>query len=195
MLLIVSRFLSVWAGTPFPIDLVTSDSMNPTLMKGDVVAWTPTRIEDIKEGDVIVFKSYLSWPDEKILVHRVSDIKEDSKGRTILETKGDANKWKDQEGPHIPEPYIRESHLMGKVISIGQQPLKIPFVGYLGVWVNDGIESLSQPTSSKGSLSYAGIFSPLIISAVALVILTLVTPEKTKTIKPVSYTHLRAHET
>ena len=183
LLLIISRFLSVWAGTPFPIDLVTSDSMSPTLMKGDVIAWTPTRIEDIKEGDVIVFKSYLNWPDEKILVHRVSDIKKDSQGQPILETKGDANEWVDQEGPHIPEPYIRESNLMGKVISIDQIPLKIPFVGYLGVWVNDGIKALSEPTSSKGSLSYAGIFSPLIISAVALVILTLVTPEKTKTIK------------
>ena len=84
--------------------------MSPTLMEGDVVAWTPSNIDDIVEGDVIVFKSSLHWPDEKIVVHKVSKILKDQKGNTILETKGDKNKWTDQAGPHIPEPYIRETH-------------------------------------------------------------------------------------
>ena len=183
ILLIAARFLSVWAGTPFPIDLVTSDSMSPSLMEGDVVAWTPTNIEDIKVGDVIVFKSQLHWPDEKIVVHRVSDILTDSKGKPILETKGDKNQWTDQAGPHIPEPYIREDQLMGKVLSVGQQPLKLPFVGYLGVWINQGLEMISQPTSSKGSLSYVGIFTPLTIAIILLVVLIFVLPEKARTVK------------
>jgi signal peptidase len=175
--------MSIWAGTPFPIDLVTSDSMSPTLMEGDVVAWTPTDIEDLEVGDVIVFKSYLRWPDEKILVHRVNDIKTNSKGEFLLETKGDNNEWIDQAGPHIPEPYIREDHVMGKVISVGQFPLKIPFVGYLGVWVNDGLDLISQPASQKDSLSYVGIFAPLTVSAVIMVVLIFILPEKAKTIK------------
>ena len=183
LFLITARFLSVWSGTPFPVDLVTSDSMNPSLMKGDVVAWTPTKMEDIKVGDVVVFKSYIRWPDEKLLIHRVTDIKKDSQGNLLLETKGDANDWTDQAGPHIPEPYIREDHLMGKAISIGQQPLKIPFVGYIGIWITEGIESLAQPASSKESFSYIGIFTPLTISVVILVILIFVIPEKAKTIK------------
>ena len=183
LILILARFLSVWAGTPFPIDLVTSDSMSPELNKGDVVAWAPTEIEDIQVGDVVVFKSYLSWPEEKLLVHRVSDIKHDSKGNIILQTKGDANKYVDQAGPHIPEPYIREENLMGKTISIGQHPLKIPFVGNIGIWINDGVKSLSAPTSSKESFSYIGIFAPLTISVVILVVLLFVIPEKGKTIK------------
>lgn len=152
-------------------------------MEGDVVAWTPTRIEDIEIGDVIVFKSHIHWPDEKILVHRVSDIKYTSNGERLLETKGDRNPWVDQAGPHIPEPYIREKNLMGKVISIGQFPLKIPFVGMLGIWINQGLETISQPTSSKDSISYAGIFAPLTISAVILVILIFILPEKAKTVK------------
>lgn len=183
LILIMSRFLSVWAGTPFPIDLVTSESMSPTLEKGDVVAWAPTKIEDVKVGDVIVFKSYLHWPEEKLLVHRVTDIKHDTKGNILLETKGDANEYIDQAGPHIPEPYIREKNLMGKAISIGQTPLKIPFVGNIGIWINDGVKSLSAPTSSKESYSYLGIFAPLTISVVILVILLFVIPEKGKTIK------------
>jgi len=183
MFLIIARFLSVWSGTPFPIDLVTSDSMTPTLMEGDVVAWTPTRIEDIQKGDIVVFRSYVSWPDEKIVVHRVSNITTSRSGQLLLETKGDKNEWTDQAGPHIPEPYIRDDHLMGKVISIGQVPLKVPFVGTFGLWINQGLEAISQPTSSKGSLSYAGIFTPLAISAVILVILIFVLPEKAKTFK------------
>jgi signal peptidase len=183
LLLIVARFLSVWAGTPFPIDLVTSDSMSPSLMEGDVVAWTPTNIEDLEVGDVIVFKSYIHWPDEKIVVHRVSDITTNRKGNLLLETKGDKNEWTDQAGPHIPEPYIREENLMGKVISIGQQPLKLPFIGYLGVWINQGLEMISQPTQPKESMSFIGIFTPLTISIVLLVVLIFILPEKARTIK------------
>ena len=152
-------------------------------MEGDVVAWTPSNIEDIEVGDVIVFKSYLHWPDEKIVVHRVTNVITDQKGNLILETKGDKNTWTDQAGPHIPEPYIREDHLMGKVLSVGQQPLKIPFIGYLGIWINQGLERISQPTSSKESLSFIGIFSPLTISIILMVVLIFILPEKAKTVK------------
>ena len=152
-------------------------------MEGDLVAYTPTNIEDVKIGDVIVFKSYVHWPDEKIVVHRISDITKSSKGEIILETKGDKNEYTDQAGPHIPEPYIREDHFMGKVISVSQYPLKIPFVGYLGIWINQGLSSISQPTSSKEPLSYIAIFAPLTISIVILVILIFILPEKAKTFK------------
>ena len=134
LLLIFARFLTVWAGTPFPVNLVTSDSMNPTLIEGDVVAWTPARIEDVEIGDVIVFRSLIHWPDEKVVVHRVSDIAQTNSGNILLETKGDKNDYTDQAGPHIPEPYIREGNLMGKIISVGPIPVKIPFIGAIGLW-------------------------------------------------------------
>ena len=183
LLLIIARFLSVWTGTTFPVDLVSSNSMSPSLIEGDVVAWTPVKMEDIRIGDVIVFKSYVHWPDEKIVVHRVVNITRNSRNEILLETKGDKNKWTDQAGPHIPEPYIREDHVVGRVISIGQQPLKIPLIGYLGVWINQGLDLISQPSSSKGSLGYIGIFAPLTISAVILVLLIFILPEKAKTFK------------
>jgi len=184
LLLILSRFMSIWTGTAFPIDLVTSTSMNPTLMEGDIVAWTPTTINDIKVGDVIVFKSYINWPGEKLVVHRVTAIRTDPvTGKPMLETKGDANQWTDQAGPHIPEPYIREDHVVGKTISIGQQPLKIPFIGYIAILINGGLEQLSQPVAAKGYLTYAGVFAPLTISAVVLVVLIFLVPEKAKTAK------------
>ncbi len=152
-------------------------------MEGDIVAWTPTKIEDVKIGDVIVFKSEINWPDEKILVHRVTNVLQNDKGQKLLETKGDKNVYTDQAGPHIPEPFIREKNLMGKVISVGQQPLKIPFVGYIGIWINEGLNIISQSASSKESFSYIGIFAPLTISILVLVILIFILPEKAKTFK------------
>ncbi len=157
--------------------------MTPTLFEGDVVAWTPERIEDVEVGDVVVFKSYVQWPDEKIVVHRVSEIKTSNKGNILLETKGDKNEWTDQAGPHIPEPYIREDNLMGKAVSINKYPLKIPFVGLFGLWINEGFNLISQPTASKESINYLGVFAPLTISAVILVILIFILPEKAKTFK------------
>ncbi len=173
----------IWTGGSFPVNLVSSDSMNPTLNEGDILAWTPTEIDEIEKGDVIVFKSYVHWPDEKIVVHRVTDIKKDSFGNKVLETKGDNNKYTDQEGPHVPEPYIREDHLMGKTLSIGKTPLKIPFIGQIGIWIQQGIQQLSQPSNSKGTLPLIGIFTPMIITIAIFVILIFTIPEKNKTFK------------
>ena len=152
-------------------------------MEGDIVAWTPTPIEDIKVGDIIVFKSYVTWPGEKLVVHRVSDIKKSPKGNILLETKGDKNDWTDQKGPHIPEPYIREDNVMGKIVSIGPIPLKVPIIGQIGIWINEGLSVISQPTAAKESINYLGVFAPLTISAVILVILVFIIPEKAETIK------------
>ena len=182
LLLIAARFLSVFSGSPFPIDIITSDSMSPSLMGGDLVAWTPTNIEDVEIGDIIVFKSWVSWPDEKLVVHRIVDIK-NIWGKPALATKGDKNDWTDQAGPHIPEPYITEKNFIGKTLSIGKQPLKIPFIGNIGIWINEGFKLLSQPSASKGTLTYMGVFTPLTISVVLLITSLFILPVKPKTTK------------
>ena len=100
--------------------------MEPILGKGDMLLWIPTKIEEIKAGDIVVFKSYVKWPDEKLIVHRVTDIKVDkSTDKVILETKGDANQWKDQDNPYINIPYIQEDDIKGKVLCFNSYPLKI----------------------------------------------------------------------
>ena len=181
-LLILSRILSVWSGIAFPINLISAGSMNPALTEGDIIAWTPVDIQKIEVGDVIVFKSWLSWPDERHVVHRVTEIK-DVFGKPAFVTKGDANEFTDQAGPHVVEPYVTEKNFVGKVISIGQQPLKIPLVGLIGIWANDGLKALASPTESKGSLTYIGVFTPLVIAIILLVISFVVLPEKAKTVK------------
>ena len=182
LMLLSTRILSVISGTPFPIDIVTSDSMSPTLMEGDIVAWTTTDINDVKTGDVIVFKSWISWPDERLVLHRVVDVKQ-AWGKTALITKGDANKYPDQSGPHIPEPYVTDRNFLGKAITIGNIPLKIPLIGNIGIWLNKGFEFLARPSEPKDSISYVGIFTPLTISVIFLIVGVFILPEKQKTNK------------
>ena len=182
VLLIFSRFLSVWSGTAFPISLISADSMRPTLFEGDVIAWMPTDINEIEIGDVIVFKSSVNWPEERFVVHRVVDIKSTSDG-PAFETKGDNNNWTDQAGPHIIEPYITSRSYIGKTISIAKQPLKIPFVGLIGIWINDGFDSLTRPTAEKGAMSILGIFTPLSIAIILFIVSLFILPEKTKDLR------------
>lgn len=142
-MVVIAQFLLLWAGVSLPLSLVTSNSMEPTLVEGDIVAWMPTSMEDVEIGDVVVFESYIKWPCEKLMIHRVTDIKrDDSTGSLMLETKGDANEWKDQNRPSLQSPYIYENHLLGKAICIGQQPLKIPLIGHIGIWINEGFDML-----------------------------------------------------
>jgi signal peptidase I len=182
LLLIATRFLSVYTGTFFPIDIVSSDSMTPSLMQGDLIAWTPARIDDVKVGDVIVFKSWNSWPDQKLVVHRVVEIRTDF-GKPAFVTKGDANNYTDQSGPHIPEPYVIEKNFIGKTLSIGNQPLKIPLIGMIGMWINQGFQLLSQPSAAKGAVTSVGVFTPLILSVILLVTSLFILPERAKTIR------------
>ena len=118
----------------FSFAIVGSSSMSPTLTKGDVLLWTPAEITDIAIGDIVVYKSSTCWPDEKMVVHRVVETKCDGEGFILLETRGDANGWVDQEKTHLSEPYIDSGHIMGKVVCFGSQPVKIPFVGMIGLW-------------------------------------------------------------
>ena len=120
LFLIITRFLTVWSGTAFPVNLISANSMNPTLMEGDIVAWVPTDINDITVGDVIVFKSWLSWPEEKFVVHRVVEIKE-AWGNPALVTKGDAN-----EEPDINT--IMPEQVTGKVV------FTIPKLGWIPIF-------------------------------------------------------------
>ncbi len=172
IVIVIIQFLSVYSGASFPLSPIKSNSMDPALVEGDMVAWMPTSIEDVKIGDIVVFKSYTKWPSEKLIVHRVRDIKRDeATGRLMLETKGDANEWGDQNEPCLQAPYIRDDHLLGKVICIGKHPLKIPFIGYIGIFVNEGFELLVQPTFSIEIYSYIAVFLSSLAFAVLLIFL------------------------
>ena len=123
---IITQLFIVLSGTSFQLSLIESNSMDPTLIEGDILVWVPTKIKDIKIGDIVVFKSYIKWPNEKLIAHRVTNIKVDkSTGNLILETKGDANDYKDQNNPTYHMPYIQEDYIQGKAVCFGNQPFII----------------------------------------------------------------------
>ena len=123
-----------FVASTFSFAIVGSSSMSPSLIEGDVLLWTSAEITDIAIGDIVVYKSSTCWPDEKMVVHRVVETKCDGEGCILLETRGDANGWIDQEKTHLSEPYIDSDHIVGKVVCFGSQPVKIPFVGMIGLW-------------------------------------------------------------
>ena len=186
LLLLIGRFLTIVAGISFPMSVVSSHSMRPYLFEGDIVPWIPCSIKDVREGDVVVYKSATSWNGERLIVHRVVEVKNGNNGKITLITKGDANNFTDQAGPHIPEPPINDKMLQGKLIAIGKQPLKIPFAGYLWLWIQNAFKELSKPIvwgKPQSEIHYA-IFIPLGIASSLLVAgIILWAPENGKSLK------------
>lgn len=135
-ILLLVLIFSLVPGVHFPVAVIASGSMSPTLDEGDVVAWVPVDMEDVGIGDVVVFKSYVGWSDERLVAHRVTEIVVDD-DVLMLGTKGDASELDDQDMVGISEPYVRSDHLLGRVVSVDGQPLKVPLVGYMGVWLNN----------------------------------------------------------
>ncbi|ASJ17469.1 S26 family signal peptidase [Thermococcus chitonophagus] len=113
--LIVPSTIGFLVGRPVFVSYVYSESMYPTLKKWDVFFINPFSKGDI--GDIIVFNLSGRWT-----VHRVYAITE--KGYI---TKGDNNVATDQQdGKNAPIP---KNQIIGKVITIGGRPLKIPGLG------------------------------------------------------------------
>ncbi len=129
--LISNRFFSLATNTTgiTPFGILTGYSMTPALNRGDIVIWTPTPIESVRPGDIIVFESKVETG--KIVTHRAMEI---TKGG--IYTKGDANPYYDQWGAHAVEPAIKKDTYLGKVISIGAQPVKIPFIGNIMLYIS-----------------------------------------------------------
>ncbi|MFQ6050254.1 MAG: signal peptidase I [Candidatus Hydrothermarchaeota archaeon] len=112
---VLSSLLTYAFNSDTPIVAVASDSMVPTLNRGDVLFVKGG--EDINEGDIIVYRS----PVGNIpIIHRVIKVKDN---QTYI-TKGDANP--------APDPWeVKKSWVTGKVIMIDHRPLLIPWIGKL----------------------------------------------------------------
>lgn len=113
-LLLLSFSLAL--GSEVPVAVIASDSMVPTLKRGDVVLIRAVPPESVKPGDVIAFNKVVttirkpseekSWP---ITVHRVLGVYEGWDGRLYFRTKGDANR--------SPDPwYVPQDGLLGVVV-------------------------------------------------------------------------------
>lgn len=93
--------------TEYPLVYVASNSMYPTLRIGDLLFVKGVDPEDIREGDIIVFRK-TTGSDERI-VHRVVRVKSVG-GRILITTKGDNNL-----SPMYWERDFDSSYVIGKV--------------------------------------------------------------------------------
>lgn len=119
VIIVVAGVAIVWLGlrlafdTNNPFYVVSSNSMVPTLEVNDVlVVRNGGSWDNLKVGDIIVFDR----PDgeDRVIVHRIIDIDENSDGERVVRTKGDANP---ASIPGTDYP-IREENYIGIVVYV-----------------------------------------------------------------------------
>ena len=105
--MIVSSALMIWkglmvaTGSESPIVVVLSGSMEPAFQRGDLLFLTNHDNEDIRVGEIVVFK--IEGRDIPI-VHRVLKVHEKEDGSIKFLTKGDNNSVDDR-GLYAPGQY------------------------------------------------------------------------------------------
>jgi signal peptidase I len=114
------------------LNVVVSGSMEPVFYRGDIVVVEKANFLGIQEfdpsetqvGDIVVYDAV--WYDEPV-IHRVINISEIN-GVKYYTIKGDNN--------GEPDPYlVTEGQIQQRVVKIGDQPLIIPKIGYLTIWL------------------------------------------------------------
>jgi len=99
---------------------VGSESMTGAINKGDAIIYEKYKKNDaLKEGEVIVFKK-----NNIIIIHRVVEIYELDNNERIYQTKGDANKDKD-------DWLVRQEEILGKV------DLRLMWIAWPSVLLNE----------------------------------------------------------
>jgi len=117
--------------------------MEPALSPGAVAFVQPRPPEEIRVGDILVFRH----PDYegRLVSHRVVSIDRDGAGRPLFHTKGDAN--------DAPDSWsVQASDVVGTV------RLSVPHLGYVWTFVR----------TPRGFLLLVGLPGALIISAECL---------------------------
>ncbi len=112
------RFLSWYLGTQYPMAAITSGSMWPALHTGDLVFIEDAGRENLKVGDIIVWKN-----SEGFTIHRIVRLEGDE-----LVTKGDANFNED-------EP-VRYEDVVGRTFTVFGRLARIPYLGMITVYAH-----------------------------------------------------------
>lgn len=99
---------------------VLSGSMTPAFAPGDMVVVTPEPVRDVRPGQVISYRIPIG--DHHVQSHRVVKV-EHRDGRTLVQTKGDANA--------APDPWTAELH----GTTAWQVRLVLPKLGWAVFWL------------------------------------------------------------
>ena len=100
--------LQFYLQTPTPLLAVESESMEPTLYRGDLVVVRSVDPATLQVGDIVIYDGSMVFDSDVPIVHRIIEIIESS-GNLFFRTKGDNNLG--------PDPETRsESDILAKVI-------------------------------------------------------------------------------
>jgi len=132
-MVIASAFM-IWKGLMVvsncesPIVVVLSGSMEPAFYRGDLLFLTNYDEEEIRVGEIVVFK--IEGRDIPI-VHRVLKLHEKEDGSIKALTKGDNNNVDDR-GLYAPGQYW-----LARKDIVGRARGYLPYVGYVTIMMND----------------------------------------------------------
>ena len=115
------------------MNVVVSGSMEPTFYRGDIVVIEKTDFlgfneidaSNLKVGDIVVY--HATWFNEPV-IHRIIQVNETADGKKYYVIKGDNNPVSD---PYVVYP----DQIAAKVVTIGNNPLVIPKIGYITIWI------------------------------------------------------------
>lgn len=125
IIVLVSASYGAWAGlrfilqTEYPVLVVVSGSMIPTLNQGDIIIIRGVDLSQVSKGVIIVFRS--PRDEHTLIVHRVQEIVKSSSGLFFV-TKGDNNPVPDNWNP---SPGVPAKLVVGSYIG------RVPYVGFI----------------------------------------------------------------
>lgn len=114
------------------MNVIVSGSMEPVFYRGDIALVEKVDFLGIQEfdpntvevGDIVIYDA--SWFSEPV-IHRVVNISTIN-GSKYYTIKGDNN-------PVADPALVSPDQIQAKVIKIGDQPLYIPKLGYITIWI------------------------------------------------------------
>ncbi|MDP3735002.1 MAG: signal peptidase I [bacterium] len=120
------KILAKVLDTPYPLATITSGSMWPVLKVNDLILMKGIAGSEASVGEIIVYRNPRGFT-----IHRLVEREE---GKLI--TRGDANDTDDQP--------ILESDVIGRIVSIGTWPVRIPHFGIIARKLGPKIQKFSD---------------------------------------------------
>ena len=114
------------------LNVVVSGSMEPVMYRGDIVVLEKANLLGLQEfnpaevevGDIVVYNA--AWHHGPV-IHRVIE-KGQINSTTVYKIKGDNN--------DVADPYwVTEGQITSRVLTFNGQPLIIPKIGYISIWI------------------------------------------------------------
>lgn len=121
IIVVIGIVLLISCNFKYGVIVVGSSSMSKNINKGDAVVYERYENQTLEEGQVIIF-----YKDDIRMIHRIQDVQV-LNGEHIYYTKGDNNQQQD-------EGYRKAKDIMGVV------KLKVIYIGWPTIWVNDLFE-------------------------------------------------------